>query len=401
MKLEQITEPEAYLHCERYVNQRKYSKHSEYSEVSEEYRPREGQKQFRVPYFWLKKDVTLLTANPSPEVLKQVSGDGIRFCLHPEMLKESNPTIDRLVQHVDGYLTVTPTASTRTVYCEQPAPMFLKLHLNKRISRYVRRLKGSSVEHSTLISQDFEQANTPPFFAYLPESIGVIAGRGKDAIGMIYRETTPRPLADEKRHLVPYFSLWSPDDANPQDPPLLVQLINHHNANPREFFLEKIIEPLIASWAWATKERGILLESHGQNALLELDKNYNPTRVVHRDFQSLEVDPKIRAAKGLSMPFTKHRIGIDDPPRKIEYSLVYDVFVGDYLFSHIVKPMTAYFGIKEETLKQGIRDLFQQHFPDWKRYFPVRSWYKLGPNILPNNESEIVKVKTPAEWRCA
>lgn len=401
MKLEQLAEPGAYLHCERYVNQRRYSTTSEYTEASEEYRPREGKESFLAPYFWLTDNVKLLTANPAPKVLQHArNSNGIRFVLHPDMLTEPNPTIDALVKQTNGQLEVTPTASTRTVYSGE-LDSFLKLHLNKRISRYIRRLRPSSVEHSILISQDLDQAEIPPFFAYLPESVGVIAGTDDNAIGMIYRETIPRPVINEKRHLVPYFSLWSTDSKQTEDLPLLVQLIQHHKAEPLSFFLEKIIEPLIASWAWGAKERGILLESHGQNTLLELDANYTPTRIVHRDFQSLEVDPEVRKQHRLDMPFNKHRIGIDDPPRKIEYSLVYDVFVGDYLFSHIVKPMTTHFGLKEETLRAGIRRLFQEYIPEWKRYFPADSWYKLGQNILSNNQSDIVKVDGQATWRAA
>ena len=392
MLLKKICQPDAWIYCERYVDQRWYSPYVEYTEVKEEFRPRDGKEEFELPCF-LVKNATVFTGNPSPNILKYFKTDkGINFFLHPEMFKEENPTIKNLIkQRVERTIQVKPTASTRTVVCKN-LPFFLKLHLNKRISRHNRRLRASSVMHSILVSRDLDAAisKMPSYFAYLPETVGVIIGKGNDAIGMIVREMIPRPVIQEKRFILPYFALWSKDDFKESDPPLLVQLIIYHKENPKDFFLHKIIEPVIKSWVWAAKERGILLECHGQNTLLEFNDHLMPTRVVHRDFQSLEIDPNIRIQKNLSMPFFKHRIGIDDPPHKIEYSLVYDFFIGHHMFSHLLKPMAFYFHMDELELKKEIAKLFQKHFQNWEEYFPRDFYYKLGKLVEGKNESEIV-----------
>lgn len=74
----------------------------------------------------------------------------------------------------------------------------------------------------------------------------------------------------------------------------------------------------------SARERGILLESHAQNTLLEIDRNFRPTRVVHRDCD-VWIDSDARRHAGLDVPFLGSGIGSGGGhPVEHHYSLVYD-----------------------------------------------------------------------------
>src|SRR6266542_2446251 len=91
-------------------------------------------------------------------------------------------------------------------------------------------------------------------------------------------------LSEQVRFLIPYFALYGGDLRHPEDRPLLVQMIERLGAEPQSFVIGEIMIPVLDCWAKVVRERGILLESHAQNLLLEIDSDFRPRRVVHRDF---------------------------------------------------------------------------------------------------------------------
>lgn len=373
MKLEQITEKESYSHLERYVNQPKYSAFAQYSDAKAEFHPRLGSGSFLVPY-QIRNDAKIITAFPDEKILSTIVNNGVRFFTHPQFFDGT----------ADGYVTATPTASTRTVLVDD---YFLKLHFPKRISRFNRRLQPGSVEHSVKISADLERslANAPDSFAFLPESIGIIA----DGYGCIIREFNAHPKF-ENRFYIPFFSLYSDDPKNPDDKPLLIQMIERSNEAPLDFFIKNIAQPFISNWVWCIENRGLLLESHCQNTLLELDEHLQPTRIVYRDFQSMMVDTETRKLKNLDMPFTKHVIGgKDDPhPREQEYSIVYDHFVASYVFPYFSACLKKYCNIPEEVTAGRIKSVFQSLLPDQDKFFP-NTVFTLADKLSDNNEVQL------------
>jgi hypothetical protein len=390
MKLENIARKDSFVHMERYVNNRKYSDYSMFSEVSNVYHPIEGNGSFMIGYADLETDYSLLLANPSTDFVPN------RFFVHPEMLADysKDPVLKRLC-NLDGYLEVSPTSSTRTLLPVNNTGYFVKTHLDRRISRYIRRIRASSVEHSLKISRDIDNAiDLPSNFGYLPESVGIVYG----GVGQILRESTPRPFSSNSNVLIPYFSMHSHDLKNSKDEPLMVQMIKERNLNPSSFIID-MIEPVVSSWCYFAQKRGILLESHGQNTLLELDSDLNFNRVVIRDFQSLMVDSDMRRVNGLHLDFDKHILGHEDGiTSKQNYSFVYDWFLGHYLFDKIIETGEEYFDVDKKEIQGNIKEIFNHHFKDQKEFFP-KEVYGFTKNWLDDNQTELKVKRVGGEYR--
>lgn len=364
-----------FFHLERWVNMPKYSATAQYSEVEKRYHPREGDADFPLPVFMLPKDeVVIHTARPDRSIFRSIiKADEVSFFCHPNSREE--------FAGCPGFISptneerVAPTSSTRTVMLlDAPVPYMVKLHLNKRISRFIRRLTASSVLHSIQISRECEHlarlANCPKEFGYLPESIGVV--HKEKGAGFIVREFAPRPHASTPGMLVPFFALYSRDQLAPDDTPLLSQMASAAGIEPLEYFARHILDPFMKCWAFAFLEGGMLFESHAQNTLLELDGNFVPRRVVQRDFQSIPVDPVIRKEKCLPLPFRKHVIGHEDYPRFLEHSLIFDHFIGDYLFGAFAEFFLREHGVGNEEFFSVVKKSFRTHIPrvTEKEFFP-------------------------------
>lgn len=362
MKLSHIKDE--FLHLERFVNDISHSSTAAYSEVEKSYQPRTGKQEFLLPVFVLPKDsCTVHTAAPN-KLAKNFIQDknGIRFFCHPDSLSDFRSAEFKKDPFL---LRAAPTSSTRTVFPLETPGLTIKTHLGKRISHFVRRLRGSSVVHSIQISRDCaalaREAKCPKEFAYLPESIGVV--HKKEDLGYIVREMRPRPWVSTPRILVPFFALYSRDIHRSKDAPILTQLIKKSGLQPLEYFEHSILNPFMKTWAYAFLSRGILFESHAQNTLLELDESLVPQRIVVRDFQSVPVDPVIRARNRLTTPFKKHVIGRGDYPRLIEHSLQYDRFIGHCMFRAFANFFQSEFGISTDVFYASVRKAFRKHIP--------------------------------------
>ncbi|MBI5732580.1 hypothetical protein HY967_01300 [Candidatus Jorgensenbacteria bacterium] len=390
MLLKDLGSLENFIALERYVNKPKYSPTALISEVGKEYHPRNGNSTFLLPYHELKQsEVEIITACPGETARLAVQGESpetIKFFVHPIMQNEifTNQKPNRVVE-------VAPSSSTRTViFTKEHQGLMVKLHLNKRISRFIRRLKASSIEHSIMISRELEtiikNPRTPTHFAFLPESIGIIrkAATPDETIGYLIRESTPRPYIKETRFIIPFFALTSPDTRSLNDAPLLIQMGKYLHRDPFNILIEEILDPFLSVWAYIFLRYGILLEAHGQNTLLEINDNYEPKRIVHRDFQSTPIDPGIRKKRKISTQFTKHVIGQGDYPARLEQSLMYDHFVGDYLFSSLEEFSYVYLNRSHELFRNKIRALFNKYIPEQNQYFPQgHTSFKGG--IMPDN----------------
>jgi len=375
MNIKDLKQKDSFIYLERWVNLPKYSETAQYSEVNKEYHPRFGKPNFKLPVFNIDiNNVEIYKSNPDKKLLvNMIQKDSIKFYLHPDQWEEFKQV--KGFKHIKDYLSVSPTSSTRTVLLEEPTRFMIKLHLNKKISRFIRRLKKSSVIHSVSISRECEKIardkKCPKEFAFLPESLGVV--HKELEVGYIIRESVPRPIIKEKRFLVPFFALYSKDQFHPEEPPLLCQMIsNQTKQKPLDYFEKHILIPFIKCWAFAFAQYGLLFEAHAQNTLLEIDQNFNPSRIVQRDFQSIPIDPQIRLKMGLPVNFKKHVIGYEDYPRLIEHSLLYDHFVCDYLFKSFAQFFETYYRIDSSEFYSRAKRVFRK-FIDSKterEFFP-------------------------------
>lgn len=404
MKLKDLASS-AYLYLERYVNQRNYSRFCNYSEVSEDFRPSSKKENFHMPFIPLDKSSIGIVESPYLDIQLAkllINSNEIKFFFHPDNVSLDDLFITNLDSSKISNISVGPTASTRTILAEMDGrKFFIKTHLPKRISRFNRRLSATSIQHSIQVSDDLCSSVLPPDIGFLPETFGV--WQKKSGWGYLIRDIKPFPQVEEQRVLLPLFSLHSPDRFSYADEPLLVQLIKQKKADPIRYTLKNIILPIIRHWCLIAQERGILLESHGQNTLIELDNDKNITRIIYRDFQSLMIDTEVRKRKGLlnnfKNDFKKHRIGIDSHfNRSQEYSLTYDYFVCHHGLEPIVQCLETYFQIDGSKIRDAVKRSFRRYFPDYKKFFPPTT-YRFLDKAFPNNQSEIFDTNKSPLWR--
>jgi hypothetical protein len=394
---------QALLYMERYVDEgtRTYSPFAAKSEAAPEYQPRSGRPSFElITVFASQSQVSIFQADPQRNLLEfYVQSEQVRFMIHPETWASFDNLNGLNALRRGDPLQVAPTASTRTVLTtETPANVprhFVKLHYPRRISRFNRRLRLKNIRNSVEATHDLAHVRFDKF-AYLPDSLGFTYGNGGNPWGFLVREGTPRPFRGA-RFLVPYFALYGGDLQHPEDRPLLVQMIERLGAEPQSFVIDEIMIPVLDCWAKVVRERGILLESHAQNLLLEVDPDFRPRRVVHRDYD-VWVDTEARKQAGLEVMGAS--IGTDTPyPREQHYSLVYDHFIGRELFDFLLGILTRFYSAKESAVRGRVAEAFHRNFPDADVFFPGDTTYYFSNELLPGNEFRLVDTKRAPEWR--
>jgi hypothetical protein len=406
MKLDDILQGnQALLYMERYVDEgtRTYSPFAAKSEGAPEYQPRSGRPSFElITFFAPQSQVSIYQADPQKNLLEfYILAEQVRFLIHPETWVSSGiDNLDKFHALRRGEpLHVAPTASTRTVFTtDTPANVphhFIKLHYPRRISRSNRRLRRKNIRNSVEATHDLAHVRFDKF-AYLPDSLGFTYGDGGNPWGFLVREGTPRPFRGG-RFLAPYFALYGGDLRHPEDRPLLVQMIERLGAEPQSFVIDEIMIPVLECWAKVVRERGILLESHAQNLLLEIDPDFRPSRVVHRDFD-VWVDAEARKQAGLEVLGVS--IGLDTPyPREQHYSLIYDHFIGRELFDYLLGVLTRFYSAKESAVRGRVAEAFHRNFPDADVFLPADTTYYFSNELLPGNDFRLVDTKRAPEWR--
>jgi hypothetical protein len=364
--------------------------------VSQAFHPRFGENTFTIPYYELDpKNTRLLTAKYSneTEVILKKGSDKISLFIHPDMEIFARAAIGR---KPDNYILGAPTSSTRTlVFLEECPGLMVKTHLNRRISRFIRRLSENSIYHSIQVTNELQKASTDPNlphdFGFFAESAGIIYkdNRNDEGWGCLIRERKAEPAKNWDGYAVPLFSLYSLDSKSQEDKPILIQLGDFLNRDPFDILIENVVEPLICGWAFIYLNYGLILESHGQNTLLEIDDNFLPRRIIHRDFQSIPVDGEIRRSKGLRQIFDKHVIGQEDYPNFLEQSLMYDHFIGDYLFKFFEGFSVDYLGRSREKFRAIVKSIFRKYVPNQHEYFP-KEHVVLKDGLAKDNAYELI-----------
>ena len=397
----------ALLYMERYVDEgtRSYSPFAAKSEIASDYQPRSHQPSFELASAWVPPEsVSVFEADPDVRLQEYYRAEQrVRFVVHPETWHDDDvERLDELRSWPRAEpIQVAPTASTRTVLTTAPPrdvpTHFIKLHCPKRISRFNRRLRRKNIENSVTATRDLAHVRFEKF-AYLPDTLGICYGTGDQAWGFLIREHTPRP-SRARRFLIPGFALYGGDLDQPDDRSLLVQLIDESGANPKRFIVDEIMIPIVECWAKVVRERGILLESHAQNVLIEIDDNFRPTRIVHRDCD-VWVDNEVRTRAGLDLPFRGASIGSDTAfPREQHYSLVYDHFLGRELFEFLLAAASHAYGLAQEPIRRDVAAAFHDLFPDANDFLPRKTTFYFSNEILPGNEFHLVDTGQAPRWR--
>ena len=398
------------LYADRYRNEgtRTYSKHAAYTEVREKYRSNAGHPQFELAVFEVPRDQMLIyTANPSKALTAQyLADDKVLLCIHPQVLEEKPD--DRYVKRtlaigapLDG-IAVAPSSSSRTVYVkDDESPHAVKVHFPFRISRYGRKMRDEVIAQAINVSMELERGvrHFDDRFAFLREVIGVAhrnlcpdAARGENW-GYLVRDMRPFPQVDDERKLIPGFALYGKDFFNPEETPLLWDLIG--DSDPQQFVLENIMFPIIRHWVMCFQHFGFLLEPHGQNVLFEIDENKAIKRIVHRDL-SIGID--MRRRREIHLP--DGSLNAYNRMESTEFhSITYDKFMGGHFFDRIVAACQEnYPAIKKEDFCQPCGDEFARIFPDHANYLPKTIWY-FSEERDQFNKPLFQDTRMPPEWR--
>ena len=397
------------VYLERYCNEgtRNYSRHAAYTEAWSTYRPESVNSGFDLPCFILPvAELNTYFANPSEPLLDLYrTGDGFRFCVHPQVLKthQDEDYVRRLLTCgcPQAPLQVSPSSSTRTLFVRRQTPHHaLKVHFPFRISRYGRKMRDEVIEQAINVSRELE-ANIATFddrFAFLREVIGVSFKnqtpqwpRGEHW-GYLVRDMCPFPTSDMDVALVPGFALYGKDIGNRQVAPLLPRLIGQRD--PLDYVLEQIMLPILRHWVSAFLHLGYMLEPHGQNVLLEINVNHDIKRIVHRDL-SVGIDMRRRRYMALS------ELPINDYNRMETghfASITYDKFMGAHFFEEIASLCQHTYGISPESFRRPCRDEFLRLFPDHQDYFPPSVQY-FSEKYDQFGKPGFVDTKHPPVWR--
>lgn len=402
----------AFISAENWWNEgtRTYSKQAKVSEIAPQYQPGYAAAFFELPTFWVDKNqVIITTAHPDPKIAKKyLKRDSVILPVHPEIIDDDIPHLQEIRKNPAPCLKAVPTSSSRSVIIDDIEVNFHsdKLNLPRKISRYYRNLGPKTIAHSVTLSKDLEHLHFNKF-AYLPETIGVAFPTVNDqrGWGFIVREVVPRPVVSDKRLLIPFFALYADNPVIPNGDPLLISLIKSSKENPKNYILNRILFPLIESFIIGIKQRGILMELHGQNTLLEVNSKLLPTRIVHRDLDNF-VDCGIRKSRGLSCENLHPDQNIT--PNELEplgspYSLIYDSSIGHHLLDYLASMMEKYFSISPEELQKECKKFFKRKFPDYNKYFPSTIYYYADKPIDPSrpNDFPLINTGQAPRWRPA
>lgn len=141
------------------------------------------------------------------------------------------------------------------------------------------------------------------------------------------------------------------------------------------------------------------MESHAQNTLLEIDQEFRPRRVIHRDFD-VWIDLEARRRAGLETPFLGAGVGADTG-RSVEqyYSVVYDRFVGHEFFDYLLAVLKRFYAVDEEFVRSRVREAFHWSFPDADRFFPARTMFYFSNNPPPGHEFMLEDMRQAPVWR--
>ncbi|BDV36129.1 IucA/IucC family protein [Methylocystis iwaonis] len=272
MKLDDVKRERSLLYMERYVDEgaKTYSVLASRTEAAACYRLESEQASFDLAAVFVPPERASVYEAGCPLSLSRryLTEEGVLFPIHPETWgsDEVPGLIDIRALPQAPRIHVAPTASTRTVLVldEENVPAyFIKLHYPFYISRFKRKLRRKDIHNAVAATRELAFINSPKF-AYLPEVMGVIFGAGEEAWGYLLREATAYPPIGG-RFLIPCFALYAGDRRDPGQAPLLVQLIDHYQADPASFVVDEIIAPVIECWSKVVHERGLLLRHRQLN----------------------------------------------------------------------------------------------------------------------------------------
>ncbi len=387
----------AYLKCERYINDGSPSKNN--STTSENTAPKSSNKDFTLKLIEFSNDIIIEDLGHN---ISNIPSKAIY--IHPDMLNTN--ILKEQSYIVLGETVVEPTSSGRTVLSKSTVPIsFIKLAYPKCLGRLTRHmgkekiLSACEVTDRLIDAIDNNQMN--PKFALLKEHSGRIAHIPiHDYLyewGMIIREYTPYPYINHEEFMMPFFSLFS-SEYNPfrektddSHVPFLKQFYDNQSKDANTFLLNDIIFPLYDCYFDALLKTGIELEAHAQNMLLSFDNNFKIQRIICRDLESAGRDVTLMERLGinydLNIKYKCNQLLSKDINEKyakwyINHSFMFDFKLGEYIITPLLSCASKCIpGVNVEELVKNIKEYNQQYIVQLPDFFPLDWCYYSNENF--------------------
>lgn len=241
-------------------------------------------------------------AVPESVVTQHLGGDSVLLPVHPwqaDYLREQ----DHVQQHLGEDLhdlgqfgpAFYPTTSVRTLY-NPDAPFMIKTSLAVKITNSKRTNKRPELERGVAIDELFDTelgdalAHRYPNFAVIRDPAYLTVDIGADAESGFETVLRENPFRDEAaENVTPVVALCQ--DGIDDEPSRLERIIrtladreDRSTADVSEDWFQQYLDLSIEPLLWLYLERGLGLEAHQQNSVLELDSGY-PDAFYYRDNQ--------------------------------------------------------------------------------------------------------------------
>ncbi|MEV1167246.1 IucA/IucC family protein [Nonomuraea sp. NPDC049784] len=228
-----------------------------------------------------------LISGPWPDSL--MDGDRLLLPVHPW---QSAHVLHRLGlrPHVTGAVPARPLMSVRTLAPLDGGP-HIKTAFSTRMTSGVRDISPGSVRDCVNLSHllttlSARQGGRPRIARYLAGAAAKVKGRHSPDLAAMLREPTGAaiPVAAVTPAMVRDPVAWLTAFAR-----------------------------LALRDALGLLALGVALEAHGQNLLVELDRDGMPYRLVYRDLADVRISPARLARNGIELPPVSVRLLADDP----------------------------------------------------------------------------------------
>lgn len=372
------------IYMERYVNDGSPSGFTFSHSCSKEYSPRHGKNSFNVPIINSDKIITY-SINHEYDINNAVR-NGVP--IHPDFSKKINlENFDWQLSKFENY----PTASPRTLLTVDNSKLFyLKLHYDGVLCRVKRSLPYRKAIAEVEMSKYFKNLidnNLINNFGILlsPFCNTYYDNKEENQFSAIIREFSPYPYINEKRYLIPFFSLFSKDSFNPDDESILFQLLKSCSS-PEDIFYHKIIFPIIDIFVKIVMHEGLIPEINAQNLLLEINEELEIKRIIFRDLMGVEKDLSHRESLGLKNDFDSinyKSISIENPLYFTRHSFSYDFKLSQYIIEPLVANFADSFNKNPIEMNRHIQDKAKEIWGRFQFDFfnPIDKWYS-HPKVL-------------------
>ena len=373
----------SYIHMERYVNNGSPSGWHKRT-TSPETNPFTGAGAFALLEFD-DSDIETVLLGDCPIFHK-----GVNYA-HPDSFNSS--ILRSSVRKLNASsIIVSPTSGARTMFIrngEYADRGYLKLTYDvSRIGRVDRHLSKkhclACLEASTALKEAVDlHLITSGFGLQLEPAAKISMLPLKNGVydwGVVYREFAPYPYSDKRVTLVPGFSLFGTDRKAPTDRCLIVQCILNSGRDPTKYLRELLTLILDCYWQ-VVLACGFHMECHSQNCLFELDEDFNISRLIVRDMDSIDRDIPLQKFLNVKSTWDSYPVMCFDEDiyfYKIRPSYMYDFKLGEYTLSPLIDTVCTEFQLEveyfEDFVKQYVNGKYIHRLPN--EYFPKdHCWY--------------------------